>query len=142
MAIKQVSVFVENKAGKLADIVKTIGEANINIRALSIADTQEFGILRLIVSDTDKAKEVLSEDSIVSLTDVVAAKMDDKVGALESILLCLADAGIGIEYMYAFTATGNLGAYVVLRVNDNAAAEKALTDKGIAVLSEEEMKFL
>lgn len=142
MAIKQVSVFVENKAGKLADIIKKIGDANINIRALSISETEEFGILKCIVSDTVKAKEVLSEDSIVTLTDVVAAKMDDNAGALEGILLCMAEAGIGIEYMYAFTAAGNLGAYVVLRVNDNAIAEKALTEKGISVLTEEEIKNL
>lgn len=140
MAIKQVSVFVENKAGKIAEVVKTLGEAGVNLRAISFSETQEFGILKVIASDTQKAKEVLSVDSIVTVTDVVAAKMDDKVGALEKILLCLSDAGIALEYMYAFTATKDLGAYVVLRVDDNAAAEKVLNDNGIAVLTEEDMK--
>lgn len=134
MAIKQLSVFVENKPGKLLDIVKTLADAQINIRAMSIADTKDFGILRLIVSDAEKAKGILSEDCVVTVTSVIAAEMSDKAGALSTVLTALGNAGINIEYMYAFTASTQLGAYVVIRVNNNDEAEKALRDNGIATL--------
>ena len=134
MAIKQLSVFVENKPGKLLDIVKALAEEDINIRAMSIADTKDFGILRLIVSDTEKAKAVLSEDCIVTVTNVIAAEMNDKAGALSTILNAFEEPNINIEYMYAFTASTELGAYVVLRVDNNEAAEKVLKDNGIAFL--------
>jgi len=141
MAIKQVSVFIENKKGKLSDVVKAISSADINMRALSIADTQDFGILRLIVSDTDKAKSILSEDFIVNVTDVVAVKMDDKQGALYDVLSVLENEGINLEYTYAFTTPG-AGAYVVFRVDDVAAAEKAIADKGLVTLDDEAIKSL
>lgn len=134
MAINQLSVFVENKPGKLLDIVKALANANVNIRAMSIADTKDFGILRLIVSDTDKAKEILSDDCVVTVTPVIAAEMSDKAGSLASILEDFAFEGVNIEYMYAFTATTALGAYVVLRVDDNDAAERILKSKGISLL--------
>lgn len=134
MAIEQLSVFVENKPGDLLGKVKDLADAKINIRAMSIADTKDFGILRLIVSDTDKAKEVLSEDSIVTVTEVIAAEMSDEAGALAKILSAFGDEGINIEYMYAFTASTELGAYVVLRVDDNATAERVLKANGISVL--------
>ena len=134
MAINQLSVFVENKPGKLLDIVKALSSAQINIRAMSIADTKDFGILRLIVSDTDKAKDVLESDCIVTVTPVIAAEMSDKAGALSSILEDFSYENINIEYMYAFTASTALGAYVVLRVDDNDAAERVLKSKGISVL--------
>lgn len=134
MAIKQLSVFVENKPGDLLGKVKDLAAAKINIRAMSIADTKDFGILRLIVSDTDKAKEVLSEDSIVTVTEVIAAEMSDEAGALAKILSAFGEEGINIEYMYAFTASTELGAYVVLRVDDNATAERVLKANGISVL--------
>lgn len=134
MAIKQLSVFVENKPGKLLSIVKSLADAQVNIRAMSIADTKDFGILRLIVSDTDKAKEILSEDCVVTVTSVIAAEMSDEAGALSKILNAFGAADINIEYMYAFTASTELGAYVVIRVDDNDAAEKVLGDNGIATL--------
>lgn len=134
MAINQLSVFVENKPGKLLDIVKSLSSAQINIRAMSIADTKDFGILRLIVSDTDKAKDILASDCIVTVTPVIAAEMSDKAGALSSILEDFSYENINIEYMYAFTASTALGAYVVLRVDDNDAAERVLKSKGISVL--------
>ncbi|MCH5169649.1 MAG: ACT domain-containing protein [Oscillospiraceae bacterium] len=134
MAINQLSVFVENKPGKLLDIVKALSSEQINIRAMSIADTKDFGILRLIVSDTDKAKDVLESDCIVTVTPVIAAEMSDKAGALSSILEDFSYENINIEYMYAFTASTALGAYVVLRVDDNDAAERVLKSKGISVL--------
>ena len=131
MAIKQLSVFVENKQGNLSDTAKVLADADINIRAMSIADAKDFGILRLIVSDCDKAKELLSEDTIVSITDVIAVKMDDKQGALYKILKVLEDGQINIEYTYAFTAHINLDAYVVFRVDDVEVAEKLLNEKGL-----------
>ncbi len=134
MSIKQLSVFVENKPGKLLEIVKNLAESEINIRAMSIADTKDFGILRLIVSDTQKAKEILSDDCVVTVTPVIAAEMSDKAGSLSSILEDFGYENINIEYMYAFTASTELGAYVVFRVDDNDAAERVLKSKGISVL--------
>lgn len=142
MAIKQLSVFIENKQGKLSDTVKVIADADINIRAMSIADTKDFGILRLIVSDCDKAKELLSEDTIVNVTDVIAVKMDDKQGALYKILNVLEEANVNVEYTYAFTAHLDLDAYVVFRVNDAAAAEVILKDKGFTTLTQEQVNEL
>lgn len=134
MAIKQLSVFVENKQGKLAETVKMLAGAGINIRAMSIADTQDFGILRLIVSDTEAAKNILSDHSLVTVTEVVAAEMKDEAGSLCTVLAVLDSAGVNIEYMYAFTAATAGKAHVVLRVNDNAAAETILKENGIHTL--------
>ena len=136
MAIKQLSVFIENKQGKLSDAVKIISGAGINMRAMSIADTNDFGILRLIVSDIDKAKALLSENTVVNVTDVIAVKMDDKEGSLYKILAVLEEAEINVDYAYAFTAKGDLGAYVVFRVSDVDEAEKALADKGFVSITE------
>lgn len=136
MAIQQISVFVENKPGMLLKNVQKISEAGINLRALSIADTQDFGILRLIVSDVERTKEVLSADNLVTTTRVVAAKMEDEVGALYTILKALGDQNINIEYMYAFTASEAYGAYVVMRVDDVEQAEAALHASGIATLED------
>lgn len=134
MAIGQLSVFLENKPNKISEAVKAIAEAGVNIRAMSLAETADFGILRLIVSDTDKAKEVLSADSLVTVTEVLAVEMRDESGSLAEILGALAEAGINIEYMYAFTAAARNCAYVVLRVDDNVHAEQALQARDIATL--------
>ena len=136
MAIKQLSAFVENKPGRLLEMIKRIADEDINIRAMSIADTKDFGILRLILADVQKARDVLSEDTLVSVTEVIAVEMCDKAGSLYHILKILGDANINIEYMYAFTASTNLGAYVVLRVNDNEAAEQVLHSNGVETLSQ------
>lgn len=134
MAIKQISVFLENKPRKILNAVKAIADAKINIRAMSLADTTDFGILRLIVSDIEKAKEVLSEDSLITVTEVIAVEMRDESGSLAEILNALAEAKINIEYMYAFTAATENGAYVVLRVDDNSHAEQALKAHNIELL--------
>ena len=139
MAVKQLTAFIENRPGKLNDTVEAISKADVNIRAMSIADTNDFGILRLIVSDTEKAKEALSQTCLTSVIEVIAAKMTDKAGSLADILKVLDNAGINIDYMYAFTAPA-LGAYVVIRVGDNAAAETVLKQNGIEVLNDEDMK--
>ena len=136
MAIQQLSVFVENQKGKLLGTVKTLAEAGSNIRAMSIADTKDFGILRLITSDNQKAMEVLADESIVNTTMVIAAKMEDRAGALYQVLQILSDAQINIEYLYAFTASEDFGAYVVFRVSDAAAAQEILNAHGVATLDD------
>ena len=140
MAIKQLSAFVENKPGRLLGMVRHIADAGINMRAMSIAVNKDFGILRVIVSDVEGARRVLSEEALVSVTEVIAAGMSDRAGALYDILKVLADAGINIEYMYAFTASEDMGAYVVMRVNDNDLAERVLHESGIATLREEDIE--
>ena len=139
MAIQQISVFVENKQGKLVETVKTLAENDINIRAMSIADTKDFGILRMITSDNAKTREVLSADTVVNTTDVIAVKMADRPGALYKVIDILSEAGVNIEYMYAFTASDALGAYVVFRVDDVAQAQKLLDENGMQSLSETDM---
>ena len=141
MAIKQLTVFLENKAGKLSEIVKRISDADVNIRAMCIADSSDCGILRLIVSDLEKAQSALRGENIMSAVDVLAVKMTDKAGSLSEILTVLDKAGINIDYMYAFTAPA-LGAYVVLRVGDNTAAESVLKQNGIQTLTDEDIKAL
>jgi hypothetical protein len=139
MAITQLSVFLENRPGQLAAAVRTISEAGVNLRALSLADTKDFGLLRLIVDDIPKAKQVLSERSIVLETPVIAARMDDVSGALDHILQLLETTQINVEYMYAFTGAAAGSAYVVLRVDDAEMAEKALKQGGVSLLSDGEI---
>ena len=142
MAIQQISVFVENKQGKLVETVKTLAENDINIRAMSIADTKDFGILRMITSDNAKTKEVLSSDSVVNTTDVIAVKMADRPGSLYKVIDILSKAGINIEYMYAFTASDSLGAYVVFRVDDVPHAQKVTDDNGLKSLNDEDVQSM
>lgn len=136
MSIKQLSAFVENEPGKLVEMVKEIAGADVNLRAMSIADTKDFGILRLISSDNEKLKNALGEDAIVITNDVVAAQMTDEAGALYKILKILGDADINIDYMYAFTSSEKFSAYTVLRVDDVSAAETLLRENGIPVLDQ------
>ena len=141
--IKQISIFVENKKGRLADITETLAQAGANIRALSIADTTDFGILRLIVDDADNAAAALKEAGItVSITNVIAVGIDDKPGAFAVPMRILADAGIDVEYMYAFITRNSEKAYVILRVADNDAAAKALLEKGVELIDEAKLLSL
>lgn len=127
MLIKQLSVFVENKTGRLSAIVDELAKANIDISALSMADTTDFGVLRLIVSDTDKAKAVLREAGVaVKSSDVLAIEMEDKPGAFAGQLAKLSENGVAVEYMYAFTARKEGHAMMVLRVDDPAKAEELI----------------
>ena len=141
MAITQLSVFLMNQPGALVDAIKAISDANINIRALSIAEANDFGILRIIVSDSDAVCRLLGDKYLFSKTQVVAAKMDDRSGALYPILVALSEANINIEYMYAFTGSGPEEAYVVFRVNDVKTAEEVLNARGIATLSDENLRL-
>ena len=140
MSIKQLSVFVENKAGKLKEITDLIASADIDIRAMSIADTKEFGILRVIVNDIDRAKQVLEDDGLVlSVTDVLGIRLEDRPGGLASIMGTLSEIGVNIEYMYAFlTRTEN--AYLVVRVADAETTGQALEAKGIMLLTDEDIR--
>ena len=127
MAIKQLTVFVENKQGAMVSITNILAENNINLRALSIAETEDFGILRLIVNDEATAEKTLRENGyLIKVTDVVGVKIGDAPGKLTAALDVLDKAGINVEYLYAFMARTEKHAYVVLRVEENSAAESAL----------------
>ena len=143
MAIKQLSIFVENREGTLVTVTDAIAKAGVDIRAMSVADTNDFGIFRLIVTDNQKAKQALDDaNAFVSITEVVAVALEDKPGALAKVVKVLADHNINIEYMYAFITVSKQYAYVVLRVEDNAATEKILTENGIALVTEADMEKL
>ena len=135
MAIKQLSVFVENKPGRLIPMIKALSDAQINIRAMSIADTQDFGILRIICEDEANALGILRDGGyVVTETEVLAVEICDKPGSLAKILDVLAEASVIVEYTYAFLSVKNAGsAYMIFRVDDNNAAEKVLTEAGITV---------
>ena len=139
MAITQLSAFLENVPGKLCEALAAITNAGVNIRALSVADTKDFGILRMIVSDTEKTKEALSENTLVRETPVIAVKMNDVAGALNDILTILRDADINVEYVYAFTGSVQGNAYVVLRVDDEVQAEETLRANNIHTLNDEDI---
>ena len=141
MAITQLSLFLMNQPGTLVDAVKAISGAGANIRAMSIAEANDFGILRIIVSDADRVCKLLSEKFLISRNEVVAARMDDRSGALYPILVALNEANINIEYMYAFTGSGPEEAYVVFRVNDTKTAEEVLNAAGINTLSDDSLKL-
>lgn len=129
MFIKQVSVFVENKAGTMSEILDILAEENIDMSALSVADTSDFGILRLILSEPEKAEKVLKEKGyVVKLTDVVAVGIEDKPGGLSKPLKVLKDNGIGIEYMYAFIGKVSSGALVVMKTSDPEKSLEVLAD--------------
>lgn len=143
MAIRQVSVFVENQKGALANALRAISAAGIELRALSIADTSDFGILRVITGDNTKAAYALSEAGyICSVTEVVAACADDRPGGMAALLTILSEAGIDVEYVYAFVAQKGQHAWVVFRVSDNAAAERVLRAAGVTLVSEDEVAEL
>ena len=132
--MKQLSVFVENKVGRLSAVLNVLKENDIDISALSLADTSEYGILRLVVDKPDEAVAALREFGVmVKCTQVIAAAMDDAPGGLATLLAVLTDANIGIEYMYAFIGKAEGKAWTVLRVDDVEAAVEVFTKHGIAM---------
>lgn len=138
--IKQISVFVENKSGRLSDILNVIGKNGIDISALSIADTTDFGIVRMIVNDPDKAAEILkSNNLVVKVTDVIALAVADKPGGLAGEIEKLKNTGISIEYMYAFIGKSDKGALVIVRVENPEKALEVLKDENVTVVSPEEV---
>ena len=140
MLVKQVSIFVENKEGKIADVLKILAKENINISALSLADTTNFGILRLIVDDPKKAKNILQmEDMIVKINEILAVGINDQPGGLAKVLDILAKANVQIEYMYAFTGHNKDNATVVFKTNDIEKAYDCLKIKDIPLVSAEDI---
>ena len=141
MAITQLSLFLMNQPGQLVEVVGAISDAGSNIRAMSIAEANDFGILRAIVTDTDRICELLKDKYLITRTPVVAARMDDRSGALFPILNALNESNVNIEYMYAFTGTGPEEAYVVLRVQDVGTAEAVLHAAGVQTLSDDSLNL-
>ena len=141
MTVKQLSVFVENRPGRLSAITKLLGDANINIRAMSIADTKDFGILRLIVDDADKALKVLKDEGCsVTITNVLLICITDRPGSFAEAMNALYKDNISVEYMYAaFINTESNTACLVLRVDDNDKATVALYDSGYKLLAQNEL---
>jgi hypothetical protein len=136
MKVEQVSVFLENKQGSLEEVMRILKEANVNIRTLSLADTTDFGILRLIVNDVDTTSRVLRDHGFrVSRTTVVAVEVPDKPGGLHSILAVLARENITVEYLYAFVEKSGENAVIIFRFDDSAAAIEVLRKNSFSVLS-------
>lgn len=139
MIIKQLSVFLENKTGRLVAAADVLAKNGVNIRALSLADTTDFGILRLIVDHPEKGRDVLTESGvIVRVTDVLAIAMDDVPGGTLGALHLLADQGISVEYMYACVGQKNGRAIMVMQVNDLQKAETVLAKQGIGACRPED----
>ena len=140
MDLEQISVFMENRPGSLADITGALARADVNIRALSLADTADFGILRLVVNQPDKARRALKEGGFtVGMTTVLALEIPDRPGGLSGILQILAAAAINVEYMYAFVQKSGENAVVIFRFDEPERAARAMRDAGVRVLSGEEV---
>lgn len=143
MFVKQISVFLENKSGRLAEVTKLLGDNDIDISALSIADTTDFGILRLIVNKPDLALSILKENGFtVSGTEVIGIAVEDKPGGLAKVLDILYRYGIGIEYMYAFVGKLSNQALVILKLDRVEDAINVLKDNNIRILSSAEVYSL
>ena len=143
MRVSQLSVFLENKSGRLADVTRALAEAKINIRALSIADTIDYGLLRLIVNDPAAAKSALTAQGFtVTLTEVLAIEIPDRPGGLAGIIDILGEAGINIEYMYAFVGTSGENAIVIFRIEKVDEAIAILQRKGVRMLTGDELHSL
>ena len=144
MSIKQISVFVENKPGALYALTAVLAQGQIDMRALSLAETKDFGIVRLIVNDLYKATTLLKDAGYVhSLTPVVGVAIPDVPGGLNRVLQVLTDAKVNVEYMYAFLGGKDVDhAYMIFRVADDKVAEAALAGRGIQVLDQEQVERL
>lgn len=138
MVIKQLSVFIENREGRLERVTETLKEKNINIASFSLADTSEYGLLRMIVSDPEEGKRVLKEEGFsASLTDVIAVKIAQKPGTLHEVLKVLSDAGLSVEYMYTL-ATAGKDTSIIMKLSDPNIALKTLETSGYEVCSADE----
>lgn len=143
MKITQISIFLENRKGRLCEVCSLLGDNGINIRALTIAETESFGVLRIVVDKSQAAVELLkSKGFIANLTDVVAVEVGDEPGGLAAVLKIFADNDVNVEYMYGFVEKFSDKALLVFRFEDTALAQKSLTGSGIKVVTEEEIKGL
>ena len=141
MFIDQISIFIENRQGRMAEITKLLADGDIDIRALSIADTTDYGILRLIVNNPEKATKLLKENHVTAtITKVLAIAIDDKPGGLNKAITILSEKGVDVEYMYAFLNPRKDTAFVILRVADNEKAIEILKDGGIELMSNEDIQ--
>ena len=132
--LKQISAFVENKPGRLMEILQALANAKVDLKALSLADTTDFGVIRMIVSDNELAKKVLKEDGVVvRITDITAVAVPDEPGALLDALKILSDNGIAIEYMYAFGEKLGNSSVIAIRTEDPEKTEQVLKDGGIVI---------
>ncbi len=139
MSVKQISIFLENKKGKLAEATRLIADNNVNLKALSLADSQDFGILRIICEDPESVQEKLRDAGyITTTTDVLAAIIPDEPGSFASIMETLTEANVEVEYTYAFLSTKG-GAYLIIRVADNMCAAAALAGAGFTLASEKDL---
>ena len=140
MKVNQISVFLENKSGRLAAVTNLLAENNVNIRALSIADTSDFGILRIIVDRPDLAFQTLKDAGFsVSMTEVIGVEMPDKPGGRAGVLENLEAGSFNIEYMYAFIGRGDNGAMVIIRVEEPERAISYLKEKGVRIITGERL---
>ena len=140
MKIKQVSVFLENKPGRLYEMAQHLADSGINLVTLSLADTEQFGILRLIVEDWEKAKRLMEEDGrVVKIVDVVATEIKDEPGGLARVLQVFEEASVNVEYMYAFTRKMEDSAILILRFDNPDFAIEALQKAGVRVITSEEL---
>lgn len=140
MSLKQLSTFLENTPGRLAEVTKILGEANINISALVLSDTLDFGVLRLIVNDTEKAYKVLKENEfIVRQTDVIIVPVSHDAGSLAKVVEVLGNEGVSIEYMYAFSGRKHGEAFAVFKMEDLDGAKEVLEKNNIKTLCENEL---
>ena len=138
MSVNQVSVFLENKPGTLNKMTEVLAKNNVNIRALSLADTKDFGIVRMIVNDVYEATNVLKDANFVAtFTPVLVYGISDEAGSLNNLLQKFAEVDVNIEYMYAFA--GQKNAFMIFRVNDTKKAENLLASKGLKSLSQDEV---
>lgn len=138
--VKQISVFVQNKHGKLSSVARCLADGGVSIRAMCMADTTDFGIFRLLVSDYEKAEQLLKAAGITcSVTEVLVVEIEDTPGAFADAMAVLADNHISLEYAYAFLTPTIGKAYIIIRVEDNIGAAKILTDNGIKIVSQEEI---
>ena len=135
MQVEQISVFLENKSGRLSEVTAILAESKVNIRALALADTSDFGVLRLIVDDTEKALQTIKNHGFtVSKTSVVAVEVADRPGGLNDILMMLHDAGLNVEYMYAFVRLSGDHAVMIFRIEQDQKAVELLESKGVNVI--------
>ena len=143
MSLSQLSIFLENKPGRLLEVTKVLSDAQIDIRAVSVADTKDFGILRLIVSDAKKAQQELeAANCLVSISEVICVTVSDEPGSLMKVIKMLSDGCINIEYMYAFLTNTTKFAYIVFQVTDRQRATQILKDAGVTLVSEEDVLAL
>ena len=139
--LKQISAFIENRSGALADITDILSESGVDLRALFIAETSDYGVLRMIVDDCLKAQQALQNGGvIVDINDVIAVSVPDKPGGLAKLLRQMTDNGIDVNYMYSVFGNADKSAHMVLKVSDNAVLEKFLSDNGIKSETVDDLK--